>query len=68
MTKFTKDKSYSPSLRKYANEILEEVSELKGESPLVIQSRIKELNESLAGYFAGRVEKGKGSKNRRFRC
>ena len=59
MTKFTKDKSYSPSLRKYANEILEEVSELKGESPLVIQSRIKELNESLAGYFAGRVEKGR---------
>jgi hypothetical protein len=59
ITKFTKDKSYSPSLRKYASEVLDEVAELKGESPMVIQSRIKELNESLAGYFAGRVEKGK---------
>lgn len=59
ITKFTKDKSYSPSLRKYASEVLDEVAELKGESPSVIQSRIKELNESLAGYFAGRVEKGK---------
>lgn len=59
ITKFTKDKSYSPSLRRYAIEVLDEVAELKGESPSVIQNRIKELNESLAGYFAGRVEKGK---------
>ena len=59
LTKITKDKSYSPTLRRYVNEILEEISELKGESPTVIQNRIKELNESLAGYFAGRVEKGK---------
>lgn len=59
LTKLTKDKGYSPSLRKYASEVLDEIAELKGESPVVIQSRIKELNESLAGYFAGRVEKGK---------
>lgn len=54
-----KDKSYSPSLRKYVTDIADEILELKGESPVVVQSRIKELNESLAGYFAGRVEKGK---------
>lgn len=59
LQKYIKDKSYSPTLRKYAQEVFDEISELKGESPLVIQSRIKELNESLAGYFAGRVEKGR---------
>jgi hypothetical protein len=59
LRKLADDKSYSPSLRKYINEIADEVLELKGENPLVVQSRIKELNESLAGYFAGRVEKGR---------
>lgn len=59
LNKIVKSKSYSPSLRKYASDVLEEIAELKGESPLVVQSRIKELNESLAGYFAGRVEKGR---------
>jgi len=59
LEKLVGDKSYSPSLRKYASDVLEEIVELKGESPVVIQSRIKELNESLAGYFAGRVEKGR---------
>ena len=59
LAKLTKDKSYSPGLRKYANEVLGEISELKGESPLVVQARIKELNESLVGYFAGRTEKGR---------
>jgi len=59
LRKLANDKSYSPSLRKYINETADEVLELKGESPLVVQSRIKELNESLAGYFAGRVEKGR---------
>ena len=59
LEKLSTDKAYSPSLRKYSKEVLSEIAELQGESPLIVQSRIKELNESLAGYFAGRVEKGR---------
>ena len=60
LNKIVKSKSYSPSLRKYASDVLEEIAELKGENPLVIQSRIKELNESLGWIFCWSCRKRKG--------
>lgn len=43
--------------RMYAASLIKDVQELKGARPEVIEERIREYNESLAGYFAGRADK-----------
>ncbi len=55
----SKDVKYNPQIRKYATDLINEVSELNGQSPLTIQERIKDLNQSLVSYYAGRVDKAK---------
>lgn len=50
---------YSPAMRSYAIEMVKEVQELQGASPEIIESRIKDLNGSLAGYYEGRTVKAK---------
>ncbi len=59
LTEVADDLSYNPQVRKYAVELTNEVGELQGQNPLVIQNRIRDLNESLAGYYDGRVNKAK---------
>jgi hypothetical protein len=59
LTSVSKDVKYNPQIRKYATELINEVGELNGQSPLTIQERIKDLNQSLVGYYAGRVDKAK---------
>jgi hypothetical protein len=59
VNELTSDLSNSPEVRKYAGDIMEEVVELKGQPASVIQSRIQELNSSLAGFYEGRVTKAK---------
>lgn len=53
------NKRYTPEIRSYASQLLEEVGELTGQTPEIIESRIQDLNQSLAGYFDGRVTKTK---------
>lgn len=54
-------KKYSKGLREYANEKLKELEELQNESPEIIEDRIKELNNSLDGYYKGTVTKDKAA-------
>lgn len=54
-----KNKKYSPQVRKYAESLKDEIAELAGEAPEIIEERIKDLNSSLASYFDGRVTKAK---------
>lgn len=51
------DIKYSPETRRYARQLMGEIMELDGATPEIIESRIKDLNSSLVGYYAGRVEK-----------
>jgi hypothetical protein len=53
----------SVRVRKYASEIKNEISELQGQSPEVIESRISELNSSLQNYYANpdRINKAKAA-------
>ncbi len=55
----TKDVGYSKKVRDYADEVINEILELEGKPPEVIERRIQEYNSSLVGYFAGRVDKAK---------
>jgi hypothetical protein len=57
--KVSDDLNFNPKIRKYAEELIPEINELQGASPLVVQERIKDLNQSLTGYYAGRVDKAK---------
>lgn len=41
----------------YAKSLIEDMKNLDGASPEVVQERIRELNESLVSYYAGRAEK-----------
>jgi predicted ABC-type ATPase len=59
LSEISKDISYSPSVRKYAEDLITEILELEGQSPEIIEKRIAEYNSSLAGYFAGRVDKAR---------
>ena len=52
---------YSQSARQYAYKMQDEIQELHGASPEIIQSRIQDLNNSLAGYYDGRVAKSVAS-------
>lgn len=49
----------SPEIRKYAASLIPEIQELQGQSPEVIQARIQEYNQSLSGFYEGRVSKSK---------
>jgi hypothetical protein len=55
----SKDLKESPETRKYAESLKNEISELNGQSPEVIEARIKDMNSSLAGFYSGRTEKAK---------
>lgn len=55
----SRDVGKSPEIRKYAQGLIKEVSELRGQSASVIQERIKDLNNSLSGFYEGRVSKAK---------
>lgn len=51
------DKKYNPKIRAYAEGLKAEIEELAGEAPDVIEARIQDLNNSLSGYYDGRVSK-----------
>lgn len=55
----SKDLKYNPQVRNYAKQLIDEVTELNGADPLVVQERVKDLNQSLTGFYAGRVDKAK---------
>lgn len=55
----TQNKSYSPGVRNYAEKMIDEIAELQGETPSVVQNRIQELNSSLKSFFAGRTDRAK---------
>ena len=59
LTKFASadNKKLPPQTRKYAEELIAEISELHGQTPDVIEERIKDLNSSLAGFYEGRTNK-----------
>ena len=45
--------------QKYAQSLIDDMEALDGAAPDIVQERIREYNESLAGYYAGRAEKVK---------
>jgi hypothetical protein len=49
------DLKFNPQVREYANSLKKEVAELHGQPPEVIEARIADLNQSLVGFFEGRV-------------
>lgn len=55
----TKSKKYSPEIRSYAEKLVDDISELADEAPDVIEARIQDLNNSLTGFYEGRVSKAK---------
>jgi hypothetical protein len=52
-------KKYTKDIREYAHKLKMELEELRGETPEIIEARIADLNNSLAGYYDGRVTKAK---------
>lgn len=59
LQEIAQSKKYNPQVRKHAEELFYELEELNGESPVVIQERIQDLNNSLTGLYEGRVPKAK---------
>lgn len=59
MKDIAKNKEYSPQIRQYVKSAIKDIKELDGESPVVVQSRIRELNEIASGFFTGRTDKVK---------
>lgn len=55
----TQDVSYNPQIRKYADNLIDEIAELQGATPDIIQKRVEDLNSSLAGFYEGRMNKAK---------
>lgn len=53
------DISYNPQIREYAAKMMNDIGELHGASPKIVQERIKDLNQQLQGFFLGRVDKMK---------
>ena len=51
------DLRYPPKIREYAKSLVNEIKELKGASPEIIEARIQDLNNSLSGFYEGRVSK-----------
>lgn len=59
LAKVSKDLKKPPQIRRYAEEMFDEIAELDGQSPEIIEARIQDLNQSLAGYYEGRTTKAK---------
>jgi hypothetical protein len=57
--KVSKDLKENPETRAYAESLKAEIQELQGQSPEIIEARIKDLNSSLAGFYEGRTAKAK---------
>jgi hypothetical protein len=55
------NKRFTPSERKYAQDLMFDIAELEGADPLVVQERIKKLNQNLAPYFQGKTERMQAS-------
>jgi hypothetical protein len=53
------DLKYNPQIRDYAQNLKKEIEEIHGQSPEVVEERIKDLNSSLTGFYEGRVGKAK---------
>lgn len=53
------DLKHNPQVRKYANDLKAEIEELHGQPPDIIEARIADLNNSLSGFYEGRVSKAK---------
>ncbi|MFA5377346.1 MAG: hypothetical protein WC455_16465 [Dehalococcoidia bacterium] len=53
------DLKHNPQVRKYAEDLKAEIAELHGQSPEIIEARIADLNNSLGGFYEGRVSKAK---------
>ena len=49
------DIGHSKTVRDYASKLKDDILELDGQSPDIIEKRIKEYNSSLEGYYADRV-------------
>lgn len=49
------DLGHSKTVRDYATKLKDDILELDGQSPDVIEKRIKEYNSSLEGYYADRT-------------
>lgn len=59
MRSIANNKEYSPNIRQYVKSAIKDIKELDGETPVVVQSRIRELNEMASGFFTGRTDKVK---------
>ena len=57
LTDVTTNLKYPPAVRDYAKAMIQEIKELQGASPEIIQERIKDLNSSLGSFFNGRTSK-----------
>ena len=53
------DLKNNPQVRKYAEDLIDDVIELRGQPPEVIEARIADLNRSLSGFYDGRVGQAK---------
>jgi hypothetical protein len=53
------DLKHNPEIRKYAGSLKDEIAELHGQAPDVIEARIADLNSSLSGFYEGRVSRAK---------
>lgn len=57
LEKITTDINYAPEIRRYAQKSIDNLSELQGASPAVVQSRIQYLNESLPNFLSNKMDK-----------
>ena len=53
------DLKNNPQVRKYADDLIDDIIELKGQAPEVIEARIADLNRSLSGFYEGRIGQAK---------
>lgn len=59
LDRVSNDLKYSPEIRNYASQLKSDLGELTGQSPEVVEARIADLNNSLSGFYDGRVSKAK---------
>ena len=55
----SEDLKFNPQVRAYAKRLIPQVEKLRGQPPEIIEARIKDLNNSLEGFYNGRVAKAK---------
>jgi len=53
------DLKHNPQVRQYAYDLKAEIDELHGQPPDIIEARIADLNNSLSGFYEGRVSRAK---------